>query len=158
MLLQWFCLGRSLNVITWPMGFIIVAKNQQVALFAVEAAWATFNVAATWWGRRVFGLEGAGIAFLLSYVFHALIVYPKVRGMTGFQWSGENLRAGSGFLLACAERLVTQRILPQGPALGVGTCLPLASQWYCVRALARLSDAKDSLPAIRRFLRFGKTR
>lgn len=155
-LLRWFCLGMALRVITWPMGFIIVAKNQQLVYFAVEAAWATFNVAATWWGLHLFGLEGAGIAFMLSYVFHALMIYPTVRAMTGFRWSGENLRTGSCFVLACAGLQITQRVLPQGPALGVGACLTLASLWYCIRTLARLSEAKNSLPAIRRLLRFGK--
>lgn len=62
---------------------------------------------------RLFGHEGAGIAFILSYVFHALIVYPMVRSMTGFRWSGENLRSGSAFLLVCATVLISQRAFPQ---------------------------------------------
>jgi hypothetical protein len=37
----------ALRVITWPMGFIIVAQNQQVADFAADAGWAIFNIAAT---------------------------------------------------------------------------------------------------------------
>jgi PST family polysaccharide transporter len=108
------------------------------------------------WGVRVFGLGGAGIAFMLSYVFHALIVYPMVRSMTGFRWSGENLRAGSAFVLACGATMMVQRGLPQWPALAFGTCLTLASLWYCVRTLAKLSTAEDSLPAIRRILRLGR--
>ena len=157
-LLRWFCLGMALRVITWPMGFIIVAKNKQLVYFAVEAAWATFNVAATWLGLQIYGLEGSGIAFMLSYVLHALIIYPTVRAMTGFQWTADNLRTGSTFLLAGAALLVTQRVLPAWPALGFGACLTLASLWYCVRTLARLSAAKGSFPAIRRFLRFGGPR
>lgn len=155
-LLRWTCLGMALRVITWPVGYIIVAKNRQLVFFAVEAAWAAFNVAATWWCLSAFGLEGAGIAFLLSYVFHALIVYPTARNMTGFRWSGENLRAGSYFLLAVAATFVTQRALPQWPALAVGTCLTLASAWYCVRALLRLSAAENSLPRLRQILRLGR--
>jgi enterobacterial common antigen flippase len=155
-LLQWFCLGMALRVITWPMGFIIVAKNRQVAFFAVEAAWATFNIAATWWGLRVFGLEGAGIAFMLSYVFHVLIVYPMVRSMTGFRWSGENLRAGLAFLLVCGASLIVQRGLPQWPALAFGTCLTLVSTWYCFKTLLTLSAAEDKWPGLRRIFRLGR--
>lgn len=155
-LLRWFCLGMALRVITWPMGFIIVAKNRQVAFFAVEAAWATFNVAATWWGLRVFGLEGAGIAFMLSYVFHALIVYPMVRSMTSFRWSGENLRAGSYFLLACGVTLVVQRSVPTWPAFAFGTFLTLVSTWYCLRTLMRLSAAEERWPGLRRILLLGR--
>jgi enterobacterial common antigen flippase len=152
-LLRWMCMGMALRVITWPVGYIIVAKNRQVAFFVLEAAWAAFYIAATWWCLRSFGLEGTGIAFLLSYVFHALIVYPTARKMTGFRWSGENLRAGSYFVLTVAAAFVTQRALPQWPALALGTCLTLASGWYCVRTLLRLSAAEDSLPGLRRILR-----
>jgi enterobacterial common antigen flippase len=155
-LLRWFCLGMALRVITWPMGFIIVAKNQQLAFFAVDAAWTIFNIAATWWGLRVFGLEGAGIAFMLSYVFHALIVYLMVRSMTGFRWSGENLRAGLAFLLACATIQITQRALPHWPALAFGTCLTLVTTWYCFYTLVKLSATGDSLRIVRRILRLGK--
>lgn len=35
----------ALRVITWPMGFIIVPQNQQVANFNADAAWAIFNIA-----------------------------------------------------------------------------------------------------------------
>ena len=155
-LLRWMCLGMALRVITWPVGYIVVAKNRQVVFFALEAAWAIFNVAATWWCLRAFGLEGAGIAFMLSYVFHALIVYPTARRMTGFRWSGENLRAGSYFVLTVATAFVAQRVLPQWPALAFGTCLTLASAWYCARTLLRLSATEDRLPGIRRILRLGK--
>ena len=32
-LLRWFCLGLTLRVITWPMGFIILAKGAPKAYF-----------------------------------------------------------------------------------------------------------------------------
>ena len=32
--LRWICLGTTLQVITWPMGFIIVAKGKQALFFA----------------------------------------------------------------------------------------------------------------------------
>lgn len=155
-LLRWMCLGMALRVITWPVGFIVVAKNRQVVFFALEAAWAIFNVGATWWCLQALGLEGTGIAFMLSYVFHALIVYPTARRMTGFAWSSESLRAGSAFVVAIAAAFVAQRALPQWPALAVGAGLTLASAWYCMRALVRLSAAEDSLPAVRRILRLGR--
>jgi enterobacterial common antigen flippase len=155
-LLRWMCLGMALRVITWPVGYIVVAKNRQVAFFALEAAWAIFNVAATWWCLRALGLDGAGIAFMLSYVFHALIVYPTARSMTGFRWSSENLRAGLYYVLAVTVAFAAQRALPQWPALAFGTGLTLASAWYCVRTLVKLSAAEDRLPAIRRILRLGK--
>jgi enterobacterial common antigen flippase len=152
-LLRWICLGMALRVITWPVGYIIVAKNRQWIFFSVESAWAAFNVAATWWCLQRFGLEGTGIAFMLSYVFHGLIIYPTARYLTGFRWSASNLRTGAYFVLVLALAFATQRWLPQGSAYAIGTCLTLASAWYCARTLLRLSDAADKFPAVRRLLR-----
>jgi enterobacterial common antigen flippase len=152
-LLRWICLGMALRVITWPVGYIIVAKNRQWVFFAVEATWAAVNVTATWWCLQALGLEGTGIAFMLSYALHGLIIYPTARHLTGFRWSAANLRAGTSFVLVLALAFATQRWLPQGPAYVIGGCLTLASAWYCARTLLRLSDATDKFPAIRRLLR-----
>lgn len=155
-LLRWMCLGMALRVITWPVGYIVVAKNRQVIFFAVEAAWAAFNVAVTWWCLTAIGLEGAGIAFFLSYVFHALVIYPTARRMTGFRWSAENLRAGALFICALVSAFLSQRALPPWPALAFGAVLTLACSWYCFRTLARLSAIEGNLRGLRRILRLGR--
>jgi PST family polysaccharide transporter len=152
-LLRWMCLGMALRIITWPVGYIIVAKNQQLVFFAVEVLWATFYVAATWWCMGAFGLEGAGIAFMLSYVFHAFVVCPTARRMTGFRWSRENLRLGSWFVLSVAAAFLIQWALPAGPALAAGAGLTLASLWFCARTLLRLGAAGRGWAGMRRFLR-----
>jgi antigen flippase len=60
--LRWICLGTTLQVITWPMGFIIVAKAKQAIFFATELAWAwaLVSLALTWICVNAFGLNGAG--------------------------------------------------------------------------------------------------
>ena len=37
--LRWLCCGTLLQVITWPMSYIIVAKGKQVLLLVTELAW-----------------------------------------------------------------------------------------------------------------------
>jgi enterobacterial common antigen flippase len=156
-LLRWICMGMALRVITWPIGYIIVAKNRQLTFFAVELAWAVYNVAVTWWCLREFGLEGAGIGFMLSYVFHALIVYPTARRLTGFRWTGTNLHTGACFVLVVGLAFATQRWLPTGPAYAVGTCLSLGCAWYSARTLLRLSDAAHKVPGLRWLLRLERS-
>src|SRR6185295_2931457 len=73
--LRWICLGTALQVITWPMGFIIVAKGAQKVFFLAELAWTVINVGFSWICVSSFGLIGAGIAFFASYVFHWLLIY-----------------------------------------------------------------------------------
>ena len=79
--LRWICLGTILQVITWPMGFVIVAKARRATYFATELAWALVSLALAWICITAFGLNGAGIAFFGSYVFYGLLLYPIVHRM-----------------------------------------------------------------------------
>ena len=38
-ILRWICLGLTLRVISWPMGYIILAKGRQSVFFWSELAW-----------------------------------------------------------------------------------------------------------------------
>jgi len=155
-LLRWMCMGMALRVVTWPVIYIIIAKNRQLVYFGVEASWAVFNVATTWWCMRSMGLLGTGVAFVLSYVFNVLVVYPTARAMTGFRWSPQTLRDGSLFVVALAAAFIGSDKLPTWPALAFGTCLTLASLVYSLRTLMRLSGMENSPAVVRRLLRLGK--
>src|SRR5215831_4850472 len=97
-ILRWICLGMALRVVTWPMGFIIVAKNRRLIFFGADFAWTIANIGLTWICVDRFGVNGAGIAFFGSYVFHAILIYPIVRLLAGFRWSSANRKSGLLFL------------------------------------------------------------
>lgn len=88
--LRWISLGTMLQVITWPMGFIIVAKGRPAIFFIAELAWTVVAAGLSWICVKHFGLNGAGIAFFGSYVFHLILIYPIVRWLSGFRWSSEH--------------------------------------------------------------------
>jgi enterobacterial common antigen flippase len=147
--LRWICLGMALRVITWPMGYIVVAKNRQVLFFGAELAWTVVNVGLSWWCVRAFGLAGAGIAFFGSYVFHGVVVYVLSRHLTGFRWSADNLRDGGFFLLSIALVFGGFYVLPTGWATLWGSAVLLLSSGYSLRRLLGILDvdvAHDRLP------------
>ena len=77
--LRWFCLGLTLQVVAWPMGFVVVAKNKQQIFFWTELAAALVQVALGWICIAYFGLAGAGMSFFGLYVWHSLLIYWIVR-------------------------------------------------------------------------------
>jgi PST family polysaccharide transporter len=83
--LRWICMGATLKVITWPMGFIIVAAGRQGIFFWTEVAYTVVYLGMSWVLVGWVGVDGAGIAFFGSYVFHAFLIYPIVRQLTGFR-------------------------------------------------------------------------
>ena len=89
-ILRWICLGTILQVITWPMGFIIVAKAKRALFVGCEVAWGIVSVALAWVCISYFGLVGAGISFFGSYIFHGVLLYAVVSRTSGFRWSRES--------------------------------------------------------------------
>jgi enterobacterial common antigen flippase len=151
-ILRWICLGMALRVITWPMGFIIVAKNRQLIFFGADLAWTVVNVGLAWLCVGQFGLNGAGIAFFGSYVFHALLIYPIVRTLSGFRWSAANRKAGVVFLCSIALVFCSLYLLPPLWATVLGAIATALSGLYSLRTLLNLLSTDRSPQRIRQCL------
>jgi enterobacterial common antigen flippase len=150
--LRWICLGTTLQVITWPMGFIIVAKGKQALFFATELGWTVASLGLAWVCVRSLGLNGAGIAFFGSYLFYGVLLYPIVNRLSGFRWSAANKRLGVLFLSLITAVFCGFYIFPFFWAACIGILATLLSGLYSVRVLSKYVSL-DRLPApIRRLL------
>jgi len=138
-ILRWICLGATLQVITWPIGFIIVARGKPIVFFCAELAWTIVAIGLAWMCLQLFGLNGAGIAFFGSYVFHAFLIYPIVRYLSGFRWSVQNRRTGALFLSMIAGVFCACYMLPPFVAAGLGLMATVISSAYSARVLVTLA-------------------
>jgi PST family polysaccharide transporter len=143
--LRWMCLGTAFRVITWPMGFILVAKNRQLIQFGETFALNLVNVGLAWVCVRHFGLNGAGIAFFGSFLFHALLVYPIVRALIGFRWSAANRKTGAVFLCSIAFVFCSSYLLPPLWAAVLGGIATALSGLYSLHTLLNLLST-DRIP------------
>jgi PST family polysaccharide transporter len=89
-------------------------------------------------GVRILGLVGAGIAFFASYVFHALMIAPTVRMLSGFRYSRENRKAGVFFISSIAVVFCGFYVLPPLLATCLGLTMMVASGVRSMRTLVRL--------------------
>jgi PST family polysaccharide transporter len=149
--LRWICLGMGLRVITWPLGFVVVAKGLQRLFIAIDLACAVVQLALAWILVQTFGLEGAGMAFFGLYVFHAFLINPIARRLSGFRWSPTNRRMGAFFAPLIALVFAGFVLLPPVWATGFGTLAVVGSSIYSARALAKLVPP-ERLPRIVRSL------
>jgi PST family polysaccharide transporter len=143
--LRWICLGATLQVVTWPLGFVVVAEGRRSLFLWVEVAYAAVYLFLAWALVRWVGAVGAGMAFFGSYVFHAVVLYPIVRSLTGFRWSGPNLRLGGAFLALVGLVFCGFQVLPPWLAVTAGAVAGTASAAYSAAALVRLVPV-DRLP------------
>ena len=134
-----------LKVVTWPMGFIILARGEKKVFFWTEILTNAGYVALVWAGVGTLGLRGTGVAFAILYAINCLAVYWIVRRLTGFRWSAANKQLG--ILLAPVVTLlfIAWYFLPLSVALAAGAAVTIAAGLYSLRLLCRLIPA-DRLP------------
>jgi O-antigen/teichoic acid export membrane protein len=91
-ILHWQLTGTFLKVISWPIGFIILAKGRGGAFICSELASliALVTPIVLFWDR--FGIEVAGMAFLFMYICYLVIVSGIARWLSGFGWSLNSLK------------------------------------------------------------------
>ena len=140
-ILRWICLGATLQVVTWPMGFIIVAEGKQGIFLWSESVYTILYLAIAWLLVKHAGVNGAGMAFFASYILHALIVYPIVRWRTGFRWTAANRRMGVAYFGLIGLVFSAFLVLPLWLATITGGLALVLNAAYSVRALVRLVSA-----------------
>jgi len=144
-ILRWICLGATLQVVTWPMGFIIVAEGRQGIFLWSEVAYTILYIGIAWLLVGYAGVNGAGMAFFASYILHALIVYPIVRWRTGFRWSAANRRMGIAYLALIGLVFCGFQVLPFWLATTMGLVALILNTFFSIRVLIRLVSP-DRLP------------
>jgi PST family polysaccharide transporter len=156
--LCWFCVGMALRVVSWPMGFMLLAANRRGVAVATDLAWSAVMLVAAWALVPRWGAAGAGAAFCLSYVFHVLLIATVVRRYFGFRWTLENVRLGAAYIALMGVTMTLALLMRPTWSMAVGALLAAASGLYSVRALSRLTSV-DVVPAkVRRLLQLRESR
>jgi PST family polysaccharide transporter len=137
-ILRWLCLGMFLRVLSWPMGFIIVAKGERKIFFWTEILTNVGYVALVWAGIRTFGLVGTGMAFFALYLFNSIVVYFVVGRLTGFAWSSENRKLALIFVPLVGIVFVSGYFLSTVWAAALGTALTIPAGYFSMKTLCRL--------------------
>ena len=89
-ILRWFVFGLFGRIISWPMGLVLLAKGMGKTYFAMEALGNVVYIAAIWFCTRIWGLPGAGLAFLLFHMFNTVMIGIVIRGVSRTVWSSNN--------------------------------------------------------------------
>lgn len=78
-IMRWQVLGLLGRIITWPLGFILLARSDKWAFLVCELSAAAVHVLLVWLAVRSFGAVGAGIGFAGQYLFFVFLVIGLVR-------------------------------------------------------------------------------
>jgi enterobacterial common antigen flippase len=137
-ILRWICLGMTLRVAAWPMGYIPVARGARKIFFWAEVGGNLMQVGLVWLGVLRFGLNGTGIGFFASYALFSLCVYAIVRSMSGFRWSAANKRIGLLYGVMITVVFISWYFLPRYVMVGLGALLTIFASIYSLKWLCQL--------------------
>ncbi|QDV12562.1 colanic acid exporter [Rosistilla oblonga] len=85
-LLRWFILGCMGRIISWPMGFAMLAKGKGGLFAFAQTFFNAIHLLLIVVGVRWFGVAGVAIAFFGLYAIHVPAVLFITRTLTGFMW------------------------------------------------------------------------
>jgi PST family polysaccharide transporter len=91
-LVRWLLFGSILKLVSWPMGYLIMARAWVKIFLFVETLWATVYIGVLWAGTPYVGLTSAGYAFCVSYVVYGSALYLITHRLNSFGWTSTNVR------------------------------------------------------------------
>lgn len=136
-LLPWFILGCFGRVISWPLGYVMLALGKGKLFFATETTANLAHLALIALGLAMFGLIGVAIAFFVLYIGYTLTVLAVAHHLTGFVWSAISRRLIALTLVTLTFTFIITTALPLWSATLVGTLITVIGAIYSLRMLVQ---------------------
>lgn len=107
--LNWQIAGTFLKVLSWPLGFILLAKGKGAAFFITEMLYLIVYLCSAYLLYPHCGFEAIGIAYLIGYGIYLPVVFMIGRKLITFRWTSDNmLYALLGFLFIAIAFYIVQ--------------------------------------------------
>lgn len=91
-LLHWLLLGSFFKVISWPLGFVLLARGKGVLFFVSELAYNLVFVLIIYFFISILGINAIGVGYLIAYCLYLMMVYLFSCQLSLFRWSSENIK------------------------------------------------------------------
>ena len=142
-ILRWFVYGIFGRVISWPLGFVILAKGKGKIFFLSEMAINLLQLVLVWFCMARWGLPGAGVAYALLYVVNTGLVLILCYTLTKETW---NTMVSLQIIAFCCILIILGLNCAFNPQFyvqwGVGLIILTALTVYCLQQLSTKSNIK----------------
>ena len=134
-LLPWFVLGIYCKVISWPVGFTVLAKGAAKWFLITQTLFYAINILAVWLLIEALGLVGVGVAFFIAFIPAILGNLYVANRLTGFVWSKSvlSLVVVSGILVTVGFARAV--LLPTNWNLGICVTLTCVASVLSIRGI-----------------------
>jgi PST family polysaccharide transporter len=147
-LLKWFVFGCFGRVISWPLGFVMLALNKKKLFFIVETTTQLVYVALIYFGIKFFGLEGVSIAFCILYLIYGIVVSFITEKLTNFRWSRSSKCLFIIYLNLLLITFFAERLLAPIPGLFISLLVTLFGVIVSIRGVLNRVDQEHRIVKI----------
>lgn len=158
-ILPWFVIGVFGRVVSWPLGFIMLAAGKSRWFAGTETLFITLQLGLVVWFVPFFGPLGAALAFALNYLAYTIGMLWVAQRLIGFSWATGVIKliCLSTILMVLAALMAF--FLTPAFRYGVGTILTIFALAMSLRGLVQrlgqghgLVRALNRLPGARLYL------
>jgi PST family polysaccharide transporter len=135
---RWQILGVFLQVVSWPLGYVLIAKGKSLLFALTELAFGVINIVLILLCLNFWQLEGVGIAFALSYLGHTVMTANIAWQLIGFRWSATTLKILAPTILILGTIFLCTRFLPEWWSIGIGLLATAAAGLASLHVLQKL--------------------
>ena len=135
-LLQWFVFGCIGRVLSWPLGYSLLAKGQSMLFIYTEVAFSLLHLGLIWIGMKTMGLQGTAAAFALLYFLYTVSMLIICRLTINLRWSSSIRQLLYWIFPIVIAILFLSRFAGDSVMLLVGVASTLVSGLVCLRQLA----------------------
>lgn len=143
-ILDWQILGTFFKVLSWPLGFILLAKGKGLIYFLSEALFLMVYLGAIYCLYPVCGFESVGISYLIAYFLYLPVVFLLGCKLSKFQWTIDNIKIGFVSLILVLLAFSIIKYIPNYSII-VGGLLFVVSVSYSLYNLNKVFPLKSLL-------------
>jgi antigen flippase len=157
--LAWMVLGVFGRVLSWPLGYMLMAKGAARVYMFTEASFVAIQAALVAWLVPRYGVIGAAYSFAACNALSTVGMAWVGSRLIGFRWSPYSMRLILIASVLVLGALAVNQVLPDVPAVLLGCGLTVFGSVWSVRNLMdrlgpehRMVKRIRSLPGLRRLL------
>jgi len=160
-LLPWMVMAVFGRVLSWPMGYVLIAKGESRLFSITETAWNGIYLGLFFVGLKFFGLTGAAISGCILYIIVTAGMVLIARRLIGYKWSRSVWKLTALILFVLLAGLLAPMLLDQWSSTAIGIILSLSSALLSLRGIAhrlgtehRLVQKAMCIPGFRSIINF----
>lgn len=138
--LQLMSIGVFGRLISWPMSFVVIVRNEMRFSLIAECACHVTQLSIVALTCRELGVSATGWASIIGYTVFSLVLYRMLRRLTGFVWSPSILRILILGLTAVVAVLLSDWYVSGQWKWLLGGTIWVSTSFLCLRQLMASAD------------------